>query len=681
MKRILQVFFALFSSIILSLAIQNEFIPFGSPFLGLFALVPLYYAISQSTSYAQAGLLFGIQISFTNIFSSFWLGFFRGFAIFTLGGTSVAYFIFGLVFGRIAYIPFAKNAVKTLRRTSGNEFSDIFIRIFHFATVWTLYEWFKSSGFLAYPWGTVSMSAYRWPLITQIAAITGTYGITFLFALFSSIFAEGCLLLAEIPHHFMNATTKAYKYCAATYILLIAMSVGYGGYSLINQKQPIKSFNAVIVQQNADPWSSNEEECILASMDITVDAIDNSETKPDIIIWSEAVLSRPMPVYEKYYKRFPYNRPLIPFIDEVDIPFLIGGPVQVDFFGTPRLSNSAIFFDRDGNYIESYGKRWLVPFAEIIPYQEHKWMQKIIMKLAGFSSGWVPGKENKIFTFYTNENESINFSTPICFEDAFPPICRQMYYDGAEVFVNITNDSWSKTVSAELQHFAIASYRCIEFRMPMIRCANSGYSVVMDTTGKIIDDMPLFEQAGLTLNVPVYESSKTVYGVLGNWLPMLLLALCFVYGILTAYGLIDIPRFDILPKEQLISARYKPLSIIIAPCIFIILCLCFLALPIANGTLIFIVKALLALSIFKTIINIKQSIFHKIILTNHRVVLVSGFLYHKVTDVLLSQIVCISATKNKIVIKDAGGNKLCFFGTKDAQAFRLNILQTIIGKK
>ena len=84
MNRIIQVFYVIFSAIIFSLAIQNEFIPFGSPFLGLFALAPLYLALKNSRSYLEASLLTGLQIFLVHLMSSFWLGFFRDFAARTI---------------------------------------------------------------------------------------------------------------------------------------------------------------------------------------------------------------------------------------------------------------------------------------------------------------------------------------------------------------------------------------------------------------------------------------------------------------------------------------------------------------------------------------------------------------------------------------------------------------------
>lgn len=686
MKRFLQVFFALFSSIITSLAIQNEFLPFGSPFLGLFALVPLYYAISKSSSFLESALLVGLQISITNLISSFWLGYFHGFAIFTLGGTTIAYFIFGFIFGHFFYLPFCKNPQKDFFRLCGIQGSNVTIRILFFSSLWVIFEWFKSNGFLAYPWGTLSMTAFKWQFITQIASITGTYGISFLFALFSSIIGEGLTLLPIQIHNQSRKVSSCYSKCAALCITLFLFTVCFGFYTIYIPKTPTKTLNAVIIQQNADPWLSSEEDCILKSQELTDKAIaDYKEltgNKPDLIVWSEAVLSKKMPNFEFFYKTFPSQQPLLTYIKKTEVPFIIGGPVEVDFMGLSKSANSALYFSKKGKFYDSYSKRWLVPFAEIIPYQQYRWMQKLMQNLAGFSFGWVPGDQNKVFSLTSQiSGDDIYFSTPICFEDAFPPICSQMFKDGAEIFVNITNDSWSKTKTSQYQHFVVASYRCIEFRTPMIRCANSGYSVVLDTTGKILSDLPQFTEAGSCLEVPIYQQKLTPYAILGNWLPIILLVLCSIYVILQGISYIPIPQVQLLPKETYIITNYVSLNSFVPKAFFTLLIFITTLIPIDSKVYQYSTKSIFIIMIIILIYTIKSALCHRITLTNFRVNLINGFLTTKTTDIYLHQIVSSTTSNKKIIIKTTDGKKYIFKSLEDFNNLRTLIAQQIFKAK
>lgn len=538
MRRILQVFYASFSAIIFAAAIQNEFLPFGSPFLGIFALAPLYLALRNSTSYLESSLLTGLQVLLVHLMSSFWLGFFRDFAIFTLGASALGTGVIGMVFGCYLHCFVGK------RKGSPLYGPDVPIHpALFFAIVWTLYEWAKSTGFLAYPWGTLVMTAYRWSLVTQIVDITGTWGLSFLFSLFAALMGEGLYLLASstglnrrdgfVPLSATRTAFHSYRQLTAAWMALIALTVLYGGWQLSKDWIPVKHMETVMVQQNIDSWVVGGDTLpIQISQDLTDAAVEECRAatgdKPDLVVWSESVLSYTFPESESYYHHNPAPRPFIPYVESVGVPFVVGGATTVN--REERMySNSALYFDGDGDYQGFYAKMQLVPFAEVIPGAQYQWVRKLLDAIVGFSSGWTPGTELTLFSVPLNSGEQVRISLPICFEDAFPPVCRALYRAGSEVFVNITNDSWSMTNSAEYQHFAIASYRAIEYRTTLIRSTNSGYSVVVDPRGQVIADMPLFEAASLYTSVPVYQRTTTVYSLVGDWVP----ATCFVLALLS----------------------------------------------------------------------------------------------------------------------------------------------------
>ena len=158
---------------------------------------------------------------------------------------------------------------------------------------------------------------------------------------------------------------------------------------------------------------------------------------------------------------------------------------------------------------------------------------KLLKKLIGLSNGWTQGTEYKVFPVplhssvnseKPHEDESAFISIPICFEDAFGDVCAKLKKNGTEVFVNITDDSWSLTKSAEYQHFVTAYFRAIEFRTTLVRSTNSGYTVIVDPKGKIVADLPLFEKTYLSQSVPVYENISTSYMLFGEWLSLLFVA-------------------------------------------------------------------------------------------------------------------------------------------------------------
>lgn len=562
MFRFLQVFCALFSGAVTAFAIPNELMLLGSPIAGLFALVPLYIAVSRAKSYRESFWLCGLQALVVHLCSSFWLGNFKDFAIFTLGASAVGTAFIEACAGLFFYYPFAlrSQSIK-LKENGGRTSFQVPFRIFWFASLYTVYEWAKSTGFLAYPWGTLSMTAFRWPLVTQIADITGPYGVTFLFALFSCVCAEGLLLIPQLANaQKPRDVFVSWKRTVAACTALFCITVIYGAFEYCIPRKPVSTLNAVLVQQNLDPWVGSDGEAIAISTRLTEEKVNEFRKEglePDLVVWSEAVLDRPFPNSMNHYKTFPADESLISFIQRMNVPFVIGGSLTVNR-AEHKYSNAAILIDKNGNYAGAYAKIHLVPFAEVIPGADYAWVRTFLNKLVGFSTGWTPGKQFTLFeipvsTPPEDQNPqppvvslngrdertyppSVFVSTPICFDDAFAEVCRGLFLAGSNVFINITNDSWSLTDSAEYQHFVVASYRAIEYRTTLARSTNAGFSVVLDPAGRILQSEPLFEQHAMAAKIPVYKHVMTIYARFGNWLPLTALFLAAAAAALYELG-------------------------------------------------------------------------------------------------------------------------------------------------
>ena len=561
MKGILQVFYAFFSSIIMAFAIQNEFLLFGSPLLGLFALVPLYLALAECNSFKNAGLLTALQMLCTHVFSSFWLGYFKDFAVFTLGATAAVYAVFGYFLGGLFFAPFYLTRKDALAERAGLKPFNVPVRVLLFAALWTIYEWKKSTGFLAYPWGTLVMSAWKWKLLTQIVDITGTWGISFLFALFNALIAEGLSLFARGGERYSapfastgnpvhnrepaKAVSFSYARTAAFCIVLFMLACIYGIRRYTEMRVPVKTVRTVLVQPNFNSWLSEQGENALEdAIALTRDQLNDAQNlvdKPDVILWSESTLPYALPNALTFYEDYPESDPLLPFIAEKGVPLITGSPVELTAMpeakssasGMREFNNAAAYFDKEGSWCAFYGKVQLIPFAEVIPYSDTRWMQTLMQSIAGFSSGWTPGKAFTVFDLPLKAG-SVKAGTPICFEDAFPSVCRKLFFAGSEVFFNLTNDEWSKTGSAEIQHFAIASYRAQEFRTTLVRCTNAGFTSITDPAGRLLYSLPLFEKTAGTYDVPIYERTVTAYARFGDWLPLLLLFMWAAFYAATA---------------------------------------------------------------------------------------------------------------------------------------------------
>ena len=546
------------SSALFSLGIPNEWLHFGHP-AGFLALVPVYYALLRCSSYKKAAVLFGVQILCVHLFSSFWLAFFGDFAVFTLGASSIAYFFLAMPFGMFFYyvLKKGKNA-----------------RIFGFAAVWLMWEYFKSNGFVAYPWGVVAMTCFYLKRFIQIADVAGVWGLSFVLPLFAASLGEvlHIFVQAENRSAFLQKAGRRRLPFAAAVVLFAAINV-YGIVVLHNKAEPETYLNTVIVQQNGDPWDMGRFESYLKnSQFLSRKAVFSAAEKPDLVVWSESALAAAYTEDSSFYADFPESEPFLDFLTRIKTPLLTGTAYYDE---NDKSYNSAFLILPTGRVAARSAKMQLIAFAEYMPFSDNPLVQKFFDKLVGFSSGWTPGTEYKVFSVENSEGRKVPFTVPICFEDAFPSLCRSLHNGGSGVLINITNDSWSKTASAEYQHFVISYFRAMELRTGFVRSTNSGFSCVVDAYGTVLDSLPLFTAGSMTVRVPVYRNVKTAYALLGDWLVMLVFVM--LIKVLAADWLYEVRRSasrivpnchwkEAGPKFLKHIRRYKPLFAVRRSC-------------------------------------------------------------------------------------------------------------------
>ncbi|MCX7025366.1 MAG: apolipoprotein N-acyltransferase [Spirochaetes bacterium] len=529
------------SSLLVPLALPNEIFVYGNPALGIVALVPLYLGLVSIQNHGIAALSLAVYGAIVHCLSSYWLWFFKGFAMWTLGSTTIGYaVVYAAVGGWLSW---------------GMKKAGV-MRPFIFALGWTVFEFTKSIGFLGYPWGLL---AYTWntvDILNQIADRTGVYGITFILAYANATLAElayfslvppglpsgnrltgrnpiAAALLRVFPDNpmtgFVTRSPAARQLAVAA--LVMALALGYGRIRLATPIPEKGRMTAVLVQQNSDTWESNEQSVLKECIRLTRDAIRSGGRSPDIVIWNETNLDWPYMDYPKRYNSIPAGDPLVPFIKSTAVHFLFGAPVILDYKDF-KATNSALFIGPDGQQITSYAKSHPVPFAESIPLMEYGWFRNFMANVVGLSGGWEMGDEYTVFKLPTGDGV-LNIGTPICFEDAFAGVCRGFFANGADILVNITNDTWSKTVSAEVQHFVAARYRAIEHRKTLVRSTNGGVSGVVDAYGRLGSALPLFTPASIFTEVPVYAPTvPTLYAISGDWFALSCLVLCAVLAVL-----------------------------------------------------------------------------------------------------------------------------------------------------
>jgi apolipoprotein N-acyltransferase len=471
--------------------------------LGFICLAPLFVVVHRSswTAVPFYGLFFGYA---SYALFNYWLGKFHPLTLVVVPPIYAAYFLVTLPALKLA--------------------DTLFPRHPHLlqAALWVCYEYFlKSSGFLAYSYGNLGYSQHAFLPFIQVADTVGVWGISFLVAYPSALlgraFADGLPAL--------GAQWKRYVMPAAGFAAAFAAVLIYGQLSAVPTGAD-RQWKVALVQQNVDPWKGGYT-AYRSSLDILErQSIRALADRPEIVIWSETSF---VPAIDWHTRYRPDNqtyglvKELRDFLSTQPVPFVVGNDdgqlkrmedgqeVRVDY-------NAAILFDR-GRIVDTYRKLHLVPFTESFPFQ--KTLPGLYNWLANADTHfWEKGTVYTVF-----EAGGVRFSTPICFEDTFGYLCRGFVQRGADVLVNITNDSWSFSVIGEMQHMTMAVFRAVENRRSVVRSTNGGMTNVIDPNGRILAGLAPFTEGFLSGSVPVHRGVTTLYTRWGDWFPPATLAL------------------------------------------------------------------------------------------------------------------------------------------------------------
>jgi len=475
--------------------------------LGFFALIPLFIVVHRS----NWGLIFlyGIYFGFLSysIFN-FWLVRFHPLAIFIVPTIYAVYFLL--------FLPLLKLI---------DNFFPKYGYIWQMV-LWIAYEYLKTTRFLGYSYGIMGYTQYLFLPLIRFSALTGVFGVSF-FVVFPSVYFGNALKNGiKDFHRFL----KSHRIDLIIYALLFIAVLLYG---IIDKEDfsSIKNWRVALIQHNVDPWKNDYEESLELLIELSREALKEN---PEIVVWSETSF---IPAIQ-YHTRHRTNQEaydlvhrLRDFLSVQEVPYVIGnddGELQ-RLGGTKRVDYNASLLYKDGDFQQIYRKTHLVPFTEHFPYE--KQLPGIYRMLEEADTHfWEKGDEYTVFSV-----DGIQFSTPICFEDTFGYLSREFIRNGADVIVNLTNDSWSHSIPSEIQHMSMAVFRAVENKRSVVRSTNGGITCAIDPNGKIIDRIDPFIEGHLVTDVPVFNKKDTLYTKWGDWL-----GITSVYGalVLIAFGII-----------------------------------------------------------------------------------------------------------------------------------------------
>ena len=352
------------------------------------------------------------------------------------------------------------------------------------AALWVAIE--VTHGSLGFAWLALGNAGIDMGVPMRLAPITGVYGISFVFALMSSVLAVAVLRRSRFELLWLAPVLLV--------LLLPAMPAPDRG-----------SDAALLLQPNiseTEQWTSQSlSELKRHEASVSLRAALSEQQAPSIIVWPEV----PAPFY---YTEDPEFRGYVNNLARSARAYVLLGVVAHTPGGQPL--NSAALVSPEGTLVSRYDKVNLVPFGEFVPWP-FGFANKISTEVGDFAAGSQvvvsPIGEHRLGTF-------------ICYESVFPNFVRKFARRGAEVLFNISNDGWFGKTAARFQHLNIVRMRAAENRRWILRSTNDGITATIDPAGRVRGTLPLYVESASYTGFS-YIGEQTFYTRFGDWFPLL----------------------------------------------------------------------------------------------------------------------------------------------------------------
>jgi apolipoprotein N-acyltransferase len=387
------------------------------------------------------------------------------------------------------------------------------------ATAWTLAEMLRGSLFGGFPWNLIGYAFAGSEPISQLAALTGIWGLSFT-----------AVLVGALPAALLEPGRRGNWRPAVAAGLVIALLWLGGTLRLADATAPpVQGATLRLVQGNVAQHHKWQPELrarwFQRHLDLSAQSGEGSglrSVEPGSVthvIWPESAV--PYPLEQDAEARRLIGRVVPPG------GLLLTGGERFDLASDPPQAwNSLFVLDRAGTILARYDKHDLVPFGEFLPFRDL--LGRVgLQSLTRGSLDFQPGPARQTLALPGLPP----FSPLICYEAIFPgaavdPGTRPAW------LLNVTNDAWFGRSSGPYQHLAMARFRAIEEGLPLVRSANTGISAVVDPWGRIEASLALGATGVLDVALPAALPSPPPFARFGLWPCLGLLCLGVIFAVL-----------------------------------------------------------------------------------------------------------------------------------------------------
>jgi apolipoprotein N-acyltransferase len=410
--------------------------------------------------------------------------------------------------------------------------------------IWVGLEYVRAYFFSGFPWYYLGHSQFRFLFVIQIADLAGSLGVSLLIAIVN-VFIIDVLTLPLLSRTKAGPRLTArqnIRLCLVT--ILLGTTLCYGVFR-VSTAEFHDGPRLALLQSNieqshktfGDPFKN------LADFEKLVERALSRKERPDLIVWPETAYpfgfitvnpavdakslenqvrsipaKKPILVSEWLEKQKDVTEHLHRWTDRIKVPMLVGTGLYDHQPGILNHYNSAILFEPSLRTLSFYHKMHLVPFGEYIPFIQ---TLPCLTYLTPYRGDKPPS-----LSFGTEPRSLVlgpyRLAVTICFEDTIPQVIGRFFnavQDGhpPDVLINLSNDGWFHNSSELDMHLAIAVFRAVEHRVPLVRAVNTGLSAMVDGNGEIRAVLPKEIDDVLSVTVPL-DDRTSFYSRWGDWL-------------------------------------------------------------------------------------------------------------------------------------------------------------------
>lgn len=276
----------------------------------------------------------------------------------------------------------------------------------------------------------------------------------------------------------------------------------------------IRTINAAVVQGGGEQGTRASETNPRDVFNRHLEATKLVTTPVDLVLWPENVVAVEGPIANNRE-----SADLSTLATSLDTTLVVGITEGVD---SSNFANASIVYLPDGTIGERYDKVRRVPFGEYVP------LRVVLEAIAGENSGLpvrdaIAGTEPAIV-----HTPAGDFAIAISWEIFFTNRGREGVLHGGQLLLNPTNGSSYWLTEVQTQQVASSQLRAIETGRWVLQAAPTGFSAIVDPTGRVVQRTSISEQAVLQQNVQL-RSGDTIATRSGP-LPIVIVSLLILLG-------------------------------------------------------------------------------------------------------------------------------------------------------